>query len=152
MKTIVLLVGVAGSGKTTYRHKHYEHYNCISPDQRRMRVLDSENSGKFFDQSIEKDIWKHIYEVLEHNLTTGNDIIFDATNLTFRRRYPIVARARKAGYIINFVYFEVSLHTLAERNETRSKKVPNEVIARQYLSIQPPEYWEYETIERVGRK
>ena len=146
MKKLLLPIGLPASGKTTLRKTSYKHYSVVSPDEIRLEVLDFSNTGKRFDADKEEEVWKRVWIKYDRLLSEKADIFFDATNTTFKRRYQIVTRARKAGYFIKFFYIKVTLQSVLVRNARRKAFVPEQVIARMFVELDEPESWEYDKL------
>lgn len=147
---MIIPVGPSGCGKTSFRRELREGVEIVSPDEIRFRMLDYEHTGIDFDSSTEKEVWIEAYANLDRLLSERKSVYFDATNLTFERRYKLVARARKAGYWVKIVYFDIQLERILRRNAGRERKVPERVIAQQFCALQVPESWECDEYEEVG--
>lgn len=93
MKHLILLVGLPGSGKSTYCSK-YPSYLRISQD----------------DQG--KEGCKRLYEV---GLKEGVDIIVDRCNFNKVQRNKFIPAAKAAGYRITIVHFQVSASECIDR-------------------------------------
>jgi len=146
LKEIIIPIGPAGCGKSTYQMKNYPHYTLISPDLIRFKILDSENTKIYFDYEFEPQVWKQVYTLLEEAIICAYNIYFDATNLTQKRRYPLVSRALRKGYRIHMIYFNFPLDIILKRNNERERIVPEEIIKEQYKKLEPPEPWEYDIL------
>lgn len=155
MNRVIVLIGVAGSGKSTYANKVIRKEpktRYISADEIRFQLLDSKNTKIYFDQSIETKVWDMVFSQYSEALIHPNDIIFDATNVTLERRYRIVALARdkkktlSVEKAIEFVFFNIPLMEILKRNKSRERIVEDSVIAKQYSQIQKPELWEYDKL------
>ena len=76
MATIHMLIGIPGSGKSTYCKntltKNYSHAIFIASD----KVRDANPHLK------EEEIWPEIYRLCVNALNNDTDIIYDATNIT----------------------------------------------------------------------
>lgn len=159
MNKVIVLIGVAGSGKTTYAKEFMKKepkakYIYINADEIRFQMLDSKNTKIYFDPAIEKNVWDKVFEQYSFALGNFNDIIFDATNLTFERRYKIVALAKSKRYtysekIIEFVFFNIPLAEILKRNKSRDRVVDDSVIAKQFSQIQLPEIWEFDKLSII---
>jgi len=145
-KELVIPIGPAGCGKSTYRMKNYSKYTLICPDLIRFKILDSENTKIYFDYEFESQVWKQVYILFDEAIKCGYNIYFDATNLTQKRRYPLVCRALRKGYKIHMIYFNIPLEVALERNTKRERKVPDEVIKEQFEKLEPPQLWEYDKL------
>ncbi len=133
VKTLVILVGAPGSGKSTWRRNWHGAY--VNPDAIRRQKF-----GVQYDRQVEPAVWKIAYAVLEKRMQSGEDVCFDATNLTPDARRPLIKMADQYGYEKKAVYFDISLPVLLQRNESRppGKILAAEVITGLYRRLKPP--------------
>jgi predicted kinase len=62
--------------------------------------------------------------------------IYDATNAVRKQRRHTIATARKAGFThITGIWLNVSLPICLDRNRSRDRRVPEEVILRMYRRL-----------------
>lgn len=140
MKTVHMMIGIPGSGKSTYALELSKklNYKIISTDVVRM-----ENPG-----IKEEDVWPRVYWMIAEELKTNDNVIYDATNVTKKVRDRFKENLNK--YITNYQikgYFLPTYHTIcSERVDKRNKvseiKIPLEVIASYGESVYPPTYEE----------
>lgn len=139
MATVHMMIGIQGSGKTTYAKKLAElyHYEIISTDVVRMLHPDWK----------EELIWPEVYKLCALNLIDGKDIIFDATNITPKVRKRFIDEVGK--YTTNFVlvayYFTTDLAICEERVSKRNTKenelyLPVEVIKSYHERLVEPTF------------
>ena len=83
MSTLYMMVGIPGSGKSTFAKTLKGKY--VSRDEVRFKLLQDEDD--YFAK--EKEVFqKFIYEI-EEGLSKGNDVIVDATHLNKGSRYKL---------------------------------------------------------------
>jgi len=129
---IVLLVGLPGSGKSTWLERTAG--GGISSDAVRKILADDET-----DQSIHPQVFATVRYLLERRLAIGRPVSYiDATNLTPEERRPYVEIARAHGCEIEAVFFDVPLEVCLARNAARSRVVPPEVMAKMAAKLEPP--------------
>lgn len=145
MKELIILVGIPGSGKTTFA-KEYWMKNIgstayVSRDDIRYSFLQEsegyfEHEGRVFEKYIQD-----IQDAIENNQI----IICDATHLTEKARNKVLDNLdlSKIGNI-NIIYFDIPIEKCLEYNELRTgrAKVPRGAIRRMGLSIEKPSYSE----------
>ena len=72
---LVLLIGAAGSGKSTFAARHFASGDVVSSDQLRARIGESES-----DQRANQDVFERLQALVQDRLAAGVLTIIDATN------------------------------------------------------------------------
>src|SRR5262249_61127779 len=88
--SLVVLVGVTGSGKSTFARTHFLPTEVVSSDFCRGIVSDDEN-----DQSATDDAFALLHYIAGTRLRRGLLTVVDATNVQPESRRPLVALARE---------------------------------------------------------
>ncbi len=112
--SLVVLVGVSGSGKSTFASKHFLPSEVISSDFCRGLVSDDENS-----QEATKDAFDVLHYIAAKRLTRGRLTVVDATNVQPEARKPLVNLAREYHVLPVAIVFDLPEGLCHERNETR---------------------------------
>jgi predicted kinase len=129
---IVVLVGLPGSGKSTYVEKLG--VPAISSDAVRALLADDPT-----DQSIHARVFRVMRYLLRQRLEIGRPVTYvDATHLTLRERAPYVRLGQSYGCPVEAVYFDVPLEVCRERNRGRLRVVPEEALERMARKMKPP--------------
>jgi predicted kinase len=129
---VIVLVGVPGSGKSTWAAS--QGWTVLSSDEMRL-VL----SGDETNQGIHGKVFGAMRHLLKSRLEIGaSPTVIDATNLRRKDRKPWVKLAQKHGAAVEAVYFEVPLAVALERNRMRTRMVPEDVIRMMHDWTQPP--------------
>jgi predicted kinase len=129
---IVVLVGLPGSGKSTWLAQNGG--GGISSDAVRMLLADDET-----DQTIHTQVFQTVRYILGQRLAIGRPVSYiDATNLTPEERRPYIEIARAHGCEIDAVFFDVPLQVCLERNARRQRVVPPEALAKMAAKLVPP--------------
>ena len=93
------------------------------------------------DESIQRDHVK-VFQIMERRALDaarmGKSIIYDATDLSARRRKHMVRQMSAQGCSTECVICVATFEVCCERQLTRKRKVPTEVIHRQYCSFEIP--------------
>ncbi len=118
---IVLLVGLPGSGKSTWAAGKK---GVLSSDALRELLADDPNN-----QSIHPRVFRMMRELLKQRLDLRRPVTYvDATNLRPKERRPFVKLAKLFDAKIEAVFFDVPLEECIRRNRERDRVVPDEVI------------------------
>lgn len=140
MRTLLIMRGAPGAGKTTWIAQHGLADYTISPDD--MRILCSSTamqpSGEFKiaqEQHNEQFVWKIIFEVLEYRMSRGELTVLDATASKTKdiKQYKELAdKYRYKMYVIDFT--DVPLEKCLEQNRQRPefKRVPDSAVENIY--------------------
>jgi len=128
-KSLIITIGLPGSGKSTAIKKCFPKAVVISPDH-----ISYDDDGHF-DVTRLSRAWKESYARLFSELSWTYDeqaktIVFDATNLTPVSRGPLIAAGRHFGFEVFALHLKVSSEETKRRNAARSGKdpVPDSVI------------------------
>ncbi|HLH73378.1 MAG TPA: ATP-binding protein [Chloroflexota bacterium] len=145
-----VMVGVPGSGKTTFARRYLPNALRISLDDLRLMFC-----GQTFDPRIEPAVAVAADALIEslasQAMKLKRDLLFDATNVSRSRRAAAIAAARRHGLSPIAVYVETPLTTAHQRNQGRPVPVPTEVVNRFGEHLEPPSLAEgFDKIIRVN--
>ncbi|MEU5944086.1 polynucleotide kinase-phosphatase [Micromonospora sp. NPDC047465] len=123
---LVALVGVSGSGKSTFARRHFAPSQVLSSDAFRAMVADDEN-----DQSASADAFDALHHVAATRLRRGRLTVVDATNLQPHARAALVRVAREHDVLPVAVVLDVPEALAWERTEGRADRTfGRQVLAR----------------------
>lgn len=129
---IVVLVGLPGSGKSTYLERLGA--PGLSSDRIRGLLADDET-----DQTIHDRVFQTVRYLLRQRLEIGRPVTYiDATNLTVEDRRPYIEMGRSHGCEVEAVFFDVPTAVCRERNARRRRVVPEEALAKMAAKLTPP--------------
>ena len=138
MSKLIMMMGVAGAGKSTWIKQNYPDVEPVSRDAIRFDILD-EKGGEYFDH--EDEVFNSFIRQIIGSLAVDEVTIADATHLNRKARLKVLSRVRKYADEVEVVWIRVPLETALKQNAMRSgrAKVPNDVIKRMYNNIERPE-------------
>ena len=139
MATLNIMIGIPGSGKSNYAKKCLINDNTeyLSSDGIRIELYG------FEDQTHNDVVFETMKKRTLNALKDGKDVIYDATNLSKKRRSGIISEARKLGAQINAYLCCTPINIILERNITRvERQLPWDKLVKMIQSIEPPMYYE----------
>jgi protein phosphatase len=123
---LVVLVGAAGSGKTTLAALLFEPTDILSSDDLRAAV-----SGDAADQRATRTAFGILHREARIRLAAGRLVVVDATNVEDRARRALLLLARAAGVPAVAIVLQVPGAIVHVRNTGRAGRVvPAEVVDR----------------------
>lgn len=136
-KRFYVLVGIPGSGKSTYAKLFLPKALRISLDDLRLML-----TGQTFVAKLEPlvaELGRASAEaVAGYAAAQGYDVVFDATNVTPQRRKPLIDLARRFGLSPVGIYVPVPLEIAQQRNRDRPEPVPPAIVASFFGRLIPP--------------
>ena len=125
--SLVCLIGVSGSGKSTFAAQHFGRFEVISSDFCRGLVADDEN-----DQSATQAAFEVLHTIAGKRLAAGRLTVVDATSVQREARAQLVALARSHDVLPVAIVFDLPERLCVERNEARvDRTFGAEVVRRQ---------------------
>lgn len=139
MARLVFLIGLPGSGKSTFAKqllKRCPDRLLISTDAIRAQLFGAEQI-----QGPWLQVWQEVgrqfcVAVQEINALRATSAIYDATNVVRKQRRAAIALAQECGFShLTGVWFNVPLSVCLERNGLRDRQVPEPVIYRMHRRL-----------------
>lgn len=147
--TVVLAVGLPGSGKSSWFKRH--NITPLSSDMLRALLFDDATEQRFQDL-----VFSNLRSMLKARLIARRPITYvDATNLTPQDRHSWIKLSKDFGYEVHAVFFDVPLEVCLERNSKRERVVEEAVMRRFASKLKPPTFEEgfaKITVVRVKQK
>ena len=143
MQHFYMTVGIPGSGKS-YVASTLPGVVIHSSDAIREEILGDEN-----DQTNQELVFKTLHERVLNDLSCGKDVVYDATNISYKRRMGFLIRVQalhRPALQSICLFMATPYEMCLARNKKRDRSVPEDVIKRMYHKIDVP------MIAEVGMK
>jgi protein phosphatase len=125
---LVVLVGVAASGKSTFAARHFRPTQVLSSDALRALITDSPTA-----QGATDDAFDLLHRILEMRLRRGRLTVVDATNVEDWARAELVRVARRHRRPAVAVVLDIPVAVALGRNAARAApRPPPAAIRRQH--------------------
>lgn len=111
---VVALVGVSGSGKSTFAARHFLPTEVLSSDFCRKLVSDDEN-----DQTATDAAFEVLHTIAAKRLESGRTAVIDATSIRPDDRKPIIELAKRHHVFAYAIVLDVPPEVCRERNASR---------------------------------
>jgi len=115
--SLVVLIGVSGSGKSTFARARFRPTEVISSDFCRGLVADDEN-----DQAASPAAFDLLHYIAGKRLAAGRLTVIDATNVQPEARRSLVALAREHDVLPVAIVLDVPEGVCAARNRARADR------------------------------
>ena len=115
--SLVVLIGVSGSGKSTFARKHFKTTEILSSDYCRGLVSDDENS-----QVATQDAFEVLHFIARKRLAAGKLTVVDATNVQPESRKSLVAMAREFHCLPVAIVLDLPERVAHDRNKNRADR------------------------------
>ncbi|GAA3758589.1 polynucleotide kinase-phosphatase [Spinactinospora alkalitolerans] len=124
---LVVLVGVSGSGKSTFAARHFRPTQVISSDFCRGVVSDDTD-----DQGASADAFALLHHIVATRLRRGLLAVVDATNVQRAVRGQLLRIAKEHDVLSTAIVLDVPERLAQERNRARTDRdLPAHVVPRQ---------------------
>ena len=137
--SMVMLIGPAGCGKSSFARRHFQPSQILCADTLRAWVCDDENN-----QDASKDAFELLHMILRKRMRNQCSTVIDATNVLADSRDELLKIAQKHLCPVVALVFDLPEDLLLERNQTRTERtLPESVIHTHVSQLR-------ETIESIG--
>jgi predicted kinase len=124
--SLVVLVGAAGSGKSTFAARHFAPGEIVSSDRFRELI-----AGDAADQRATRPAFGRLHRELTRRLAAGLLTVVDATSIEPAARRALLRRARTAGVPATAIVLDLPEAVVLARSAGRPERtVDNEVVRR----------------------
>lgn len=145
MNNLVVMVGLPGSGKTTYSKEYFPDYQRLSSDDLLEEI--ARRSGKTYNEVYKSHIALTDTQFmlnLRLAIAKGADIVVDRTNLSKRSRSriltPLIELQRVADYNVTAILMNTDLDVIKARLKAREKEgktIPEAVMNQMTMLYEP---------------
>lgn len=142
-RTLLVLCGPAGSGKSTFAARHFLATTSVSSDRCRGMICDDEN-----DQSVNRDTFDLFHYILQKRMLLGRFCVADSVALKPYARANLRQLSRRFGYYGCLLIFDLPPEVCLQRDSQRARQVGESVVRYhadllvQTLQDAPGEGWE----------
>jgi protein phosphatase len=126
--SLVVLVGAAGAGKTTFAARHFAPAEVVSSDALRALVGWGEA-----DQAASRPAFSILHRQVERRLLRGLLTVVDATNVDPAGRRSLLRRARANRVPAVAIVFDLPGSLVLARNAGRAQRVVDPTIVADHL-------------------
>lgn len=137
--TVVMLSGLPGTGKDTYRAAHFAAWPMVSLDETR-RALGASPTG---DQGA---VIQRAQEEARALLRRKEPFVFNATNLSAMLRGKWIRLFHQYGAKVKIIYLETAWAERERRNFSRSEAVPEAAVSNMLRGMTLPALTEAEEV------
>lgn len=139
MNKFFMICGLPGSGKSTYAKEISSTYNAIvhSSDALRGELFGDENAN---DKN--SDLFQELHKRIKTDLSSGKNVIYDATNINYKRRKAFVGETKKYNCEKICCLIATPYEQCLIQNKNRERQVPDDVIKKMYMSFYIPQKYE----------
>lgn len=139
MNKLFMMIGIPASGKTSLAEQiaNSEGAEIVSSDNIRKEL--------YGDESIQGDsnkVFKTVENRIINGLKNNKNMIYDATNINYKRRMAFLQKIRKLKIEKIAIMVATPYEQCLIRNSQRERQVPEEVIKRMYYNFYVPQYFE----------
>ncbi len=122
---LVVLIGAAGAGKSTFAARHFGPGEVLSSDAFRERL-----AGDAADQRATRPAFAALHRALRPRLAAGRLTVVDATNVTRPARAALLRDAAAAGVPAVAIVLDLPPDLVLARNAGRPRVVPEDAVRR----------------------
>ncbi len=125
--SLIVLVGAAGAGKSTFAERWFEPGEILSSDAFRAHI-----AGDAANQSVTKTAFGVLHKALDRRLAQARLTVVDATNVDGQARRALTRRAQAAGVPAIAIVLALPSGIVLARNALRPGRiVPLDVVRAQ---------------------
>jgi len=123
MRELIIMVGVPGSGKSTYVKKNLQDYKVLSSDEIRKELFGDESC-----QSNNILVFNTLYKRAREYLLLGYNIVIDATSINVKERKRVLDNFKDLQIKKIAIYIKTPIEICYKQDSERERKVGKDVI------------------------
>jgi predicted kinase len=127
--SLVVLIGAAGAGKTTFARRYFDPSEILSSDRYRALI-----AGDEADQTATRAAFGRLHRELAGRLANRLTTVVDATNVERAARNAVLKRSDAAGISAVAIIFDLPADVVLARNASRLERVVDEPVVRKHLA------------------
>jgi predicted kinase len=128
--SLVVLVGAAGAGKSTFAARHFNPDDVLSSDAFRALV-----SGDEADQRATRPAFGILHRELARRLAAGRLTVVDATSVLAHARHALLRRSRQARVPAVALVLDLPADVVQRRNANRVGRSVDPTVVEHQLSL-----------------
>jgi predicted kinase len=128
---LVVLCGPAGSGKSTFAHRHFPDTSIVSSDHCRAMIADDEANIR-----VSREAFELFHQIIELRLRRRHLTVADSTAVRPEARKTLLHIGRRCEVPTVAILFDVAEAICLRRDEGRTRRVGRAVIHRQWEAFQ----------------
>lgn len=136
---LMMLCGLPGAGKSHYAKKISEENDFVIYSSDTIR---EELFGDINNQDNNEEVFKELHKKVKENLKNGKNVIYDACNISSKRRRAFLTELKKIPCKKLCVIVATPYEECIRANKLRDRIVPDEVIKKMYKSWNTPFFFE----------
>lgn len=127
--SLIVLMGAAGAGKTTFATRHFDPSEILSSDAFRAWI-----AGDASDQTATRAAFGRLHRDLARRLAERRLSVVDATNVERSARRALLNRSSAAGLPAVAIVLDLPAAVVLARNAARLERVVDELAVRRHLA------------------
>jgi predicted kinase len=144
-RTLIVLCGTAGAGKSTFAEQYFEPTQVVSSDRCRALICDGDRT-----QNVDPDLFELFHFLIQKRLKLGRLTVADSTALYDFARRRLLELAREANYHTCLLVFNVPCAVCLQRDQQRPRHVGEaEIVAQDALLQEALQYIPHEPWEQI---
>ena len=127
---LVVLVGAAGAGKSSFAARHFAPDEVLSSDGLRAAIAGDER-----DQRATSAAFAALHRAVTRRASSGQLSLVDATNVERKARRALLSRARDARVPAVAIVLDLPERVVLARNAARTERVVNPDVVLHHLAV-----------------